>query len=80
MKLGLIDAIGGEKEARAWLAAEKGVAEVLDVHEIKPESLKDRLFADDAEGIFNSLVKTLLSQSVSLDGGWALWQPSRVLN
>lgn len=80
LKLGLIDAIGGEKEARAWLAAEKGVAEVLDVHEIKPESLKDRLFADDAEGIFNSLVKTLLSQSVSLDGGWALWQPSRVLN
>ena len=80
LKLGLIDAIGGEREARAWLAAEKGIAETLDVREIKPESLKDRLFADDAEGIFNSLVKTLLSQSVSLDGGWALWQPSRVLN
>ena len=80
LKLGLIDAIGGEKEARAWLAAEKGVAESLDIREIKAETLKERLFADDAEGIFNSLVKTLLSQSVSLDGGWALWQPSRVLN
>ena len=80
LKLGLVDAIGGEKEARTWLATEKGVAEALDIREIKPESLKERLFADDAEGIFNSLVKTLLSQSVSLDGGWALWQPSRVLN
>lgn len=80
LKLGLVDAIGGEKEARAWLAAEKDVAEALDIREIKPETLRDRLFADDAEGIFNSLVKTLLSQSVSLDGGWALWQPSRVLN
>ena len=80
LKLGLIDAIGGEKEARAWLAAEKSVPEGLDTREIKAESLKDRLFSDDAEGIFNSLVKTLLSQSVSLDGGWALWQPSRMLN
>jgi protease-4 len=80
LKLGLIDAIGGEKEARAWLAAEKGVGEALDIREIKVESLKDRLFADDAEGILGSFVKTLLSQSVSLDGGWAVWQPSRLLN
>ena len=80
LKLGLIDAIGGEKEARAWLAAEKGVSEALNIREIKAASLQGRLFADDAEGILTYLVKTLLSQSVSLDGGWALWQPSRVSN
>jgi len=80
LKLGLIDAIGGEKEARAWLAANKAVPETLDIRDVKPESLWDRLFADDAEGVFGGLMKTLLSQSVSLDGGWALWQPSRLLN
>ncbi len=80
LKLGLIDAIGGEKEARGWLAANKAVPEALDIRDVKPESLRDRLFADDAEGFFGGLMKTLLSQSVSLDGGWALWQPSRLLN
>ena len=78
LKLGLIDAIGGEKEARGWLAAEKGVADTLEIREVKAESLKDRLFADDAEGFLGVVMKTLLSQSVSLDGGLALWQPSRI--
>ena len=77
LKLGLIDAIGGESEARAWLTAEKNIPAGLDIREIRSETFRDKLFGDDAEGIFGALLKTLLSQSVSLDGGWALWQPSR---
>ncbi len=80
LKLGLVDAIGGEVEARAWLAAEKSVAASLPVREMKSETLRDRLFGDDAEGLFGVVMKTLLSQSVSLDGGWALWQPAQIRN
>lgn len=75
LALGLIDAIGVERDARAWLAAERDVPTALPARDVRSDTLRDRLFGDDAEGLFGGIVKTLLSQSVSLDGGWALWQP-----
>ena len=76
LKLGLIDAIGGEPEARAWLAAEKGVPASLPAQEVRSPNLRERVLGDGAEGIFSVLIKSLLSQRVSLDGAWAVWQPS----
>jgi protease-4 len=68
---GLIDAIGGEQEARAWLAAEKGVPADLPVRE---------LTADPTERLLPRLVretrKALLSEWLNLDGLMALWHPS----
>jgi protease-4 len=68
---GLIDAIGGEQEARAWLAAEKGVPADLPVRE---------LTADPTERLLPRLVretrKALLSERLNLDGLMALWHPS----
>ncbi len=75
LALGLIDAIGTETDARTWLEAERAIAATLPARDIRSETLRDKLFGDDAEGLFGGIVKTLLSQSVSLDGGWALWQP-----
>jgi protease-4 len=76
VKLGLIDAIGGESEARAWLAAEKSVPKSLPARDLRTPGLRERLLGEGAEGILGVVVKSLLSQRVSLDGAWALWQPS----
>ncbi len=76
LKLGLIDAIGGETEARAWLAAEKSVPESLPARDLRPVGLRERVLGDGTESILSLVVKSLLSQRVSLDGAWALWQPS----
>ncbi len=75
LALGLIDAIGVERDAREWLAAERAIPVTLPARDIRIDTLRDKLFGEDAEGLFGGIVKTLLSQSVSLDGGWALWQP-----
>ena len=78
LALGLIDAIGVERDAREWLAAERAIPTTLPARDIRIDTLRDKLFGDDAEGLFGRIVKTLLSQSVSLDGGWALWQPGLI--
>jgi protease-4 len=76
LKLGLIDAIGGEPEARDWLAAERNVAATLPVHEVQTGTLAERYFGEDAGGLLGGFLKTVLSQGLRLDGAWALWQPS----
>lgn len=76
LKLGLIDAIGGETEARAWLASAKGIDANLPVRDVGNDTLRDRILGGGPAGILNTIVKTLLSQSVSLDGAWAVWQPA----
>ena len=76
LKLGLIDAIGGEAEAKAWLSAAKGIDGALPVRTVPTGTLQDRLFGGGPAGLFSLFVKTLLSQSVSLDGAWAFWQPA----
>lgn len=74
LQLGLVDAIGGETEARRWLAAAKGVSANLPVRDIGERGLARRLFSGDVGGVLSGLLKILLSQWVTLDGPWALWQ------
>ncbi len=78
LKLGLIDAIGGEREAREWLAETKNVPTTLPARDVGKRGWAERALGDDrAEGLlpalFGALMKSLLSQR--LDGGWAIWQP-----
>ena len=40
LQLGLVDAIGGEHEAREWLAAAKGVPADLPVEDVSTERLR----------------------------------------
>jgi len=76
LKLGLIDAIGGEREARQWLKATKGVGTDLPVEDVSTTGLAARMVADSLGPMLGDLWKTLVSQSVSLDGAWAVWQRS----
>jgi protease-4 len=76
LALGLIDSIGGEAEARAWLAASKDVPADLPIQDVETESLYRRTFGGLFGSFGGSLWKTLLSQGVMLDGALALWQPA----
>ena len=77
LALGLIDAIGGEPEARAWLAQNKGVSAELPVRELRIGGLAERTFGALLGIRFVSTLKTMFSQGLMLDGAWALWQPGR---
>jgi protease-4 len=72
VKLGLVDAIGGEPEARAWLAESKAVAATLPVEDLTIRSLAERTLGES----LGSFVKIVLSQALKLDGAVAVWQPS----
>ena len=75
LKNGLVDAIGAEQDARAWLASDKNVSAALPVRDVARQTAWNRLFAEDGESLFGGILKTLLSQRVKLDGAYALWQP-----
>ncbi len=67
---GLVDAIGGEPEARAWLAAEKQVPESLPVQDLDIRGTAQRLLGAS----LGAFVKTLISEWVGVDGFNLLWQ------
>ena len=74
LKLGLVDAIGGEKEARAWLASDKGIPETVPAEDVSTSGLAERALAGTLAPVLDGLNKLLISQSVMLDGAWAIWQ------
>jgi protease IV len=76
LKLGLVDAIGDEREARDWLAANKGVSADLPVDNISTSGFAARALSSSLGWIVQSLWKSVFSQGVILDGAWALWQRS----
>jgi protease-4 len=76
LKLGLVDQIGDERDAREWLAATKGVPADLPVDDLSTDSLSGRLFSSSVGWVVDSVWKSLFSQGVMLDGAWALWQRS----
>lgn len=76
LQLGLIDALGGEAQARAWLASDKGVPESLPVVPVGASSLAERLFGAGIGSLFGGVWKSFVSQWVTLDGAWAVWHPS----
>ena len=76
LDLKLVDAIGGEQEARAWLAAEKGIPESLPVEDVEPGGFARRALVGSLSPVLDDLAKSVLSQGLRLDGAWAIWQPS----
>ena len=75
LALGLIDAIGGEREARAWLNQEKSVPVNLPVEDVSANESSRWTITGQLGPLFDGLWKSVVSQSVSLDGAWAIWQP-----
>lgn len=73
LKLGLIDAIGDEQDAQAWLETAKGLPKHLPVEDISTANWADRMLTGELSSILVSVWKTLVSQSVMLDLPAALW-------
>ena len=67
---GLVDEIGGEEAALAWLAAERGIDQSLPVNEVKYGEEENWLV-----GMLTQTGKSLLPEPLTLDGLVAVWQP-----
>jgi protease-4 len=80
--LKLVDELGGAEEARAWLAAEKGVSEDLPVYEWKKKEDLIPLFGANALAGLARLVgldlghASLLPRRLAVDGLLSVWHPS----
>ncbi len=71
--LGLVDETGGEAEARAWLARERGVPESVDVRDLKIGGLYDQTVGAALSGLWPSWFGQVLAPT----GAWAIWQGVR---
>jgi protease-4 len=71
----LIDAIGGEREARTWLTKERGIAESLPVHDVKIERDDESWLRSTTSTALGAFGKVLLPERLTLDGLMALWHP-----
>ncbi len=71
---GLIDQIGEERDARAWLAANKDVPTSLPTEDVTATTLLSRALSSSLGPLLEGVWKTFVSQSVRLDGAWAVWQ------
>jgi protease-4 len=69
--LGLVDEIGGDREAQLWLEKTGRVPRDLKVVEPDRRSWTARFTADSLSNIVTSA-----EQSLRIDGAWAVWQPS----
>ena len=70
-KVGLVDALGSEPEARKWLAETHKIADSLPVKEVKVKH-EDQPWRD----LFDSIMgKVLFSERLRLDGVISLWHP-----
>lgn len=76
LQLGLIDAIGDEHDARQWLASTKGVSERLPVHDVSTEGFAARELSGSLLWVLDGFWKSIVSQWLSIDGAWAVWQRS----
>jgi protease-4 len=70
--LGLVDAIGGEPEARAWLAEARQVPAALPVRTIEIRGLAERTFG----AALDMALRALSGQWLVVDRVRAVWQPS----
>lgn len=68
---GLIDAIGGEDEARSWLESARGVAASLPVQDVEVHDTER-----DIAAFFGGFAKkALFSERLNLDGLISVWHP-----
>jgi protease-4 len=70
--LGLVDQIGGEAEARAWLAENRSVPAALPVRDIETRSFAER----NLGAIMQGAVRAILSEWLVVDRVRAVWQPA----
>jgi protease-4 len=70
---GLVDALGGEREARAWLEQTHGVPRSLPARDVELHGP-----GQEIQDLLGALIgKTLFSERLTLDGVVSVWHPSR---
>jgi protease-4 len=74
--LGLVDEIGGEREAKDWLVSARGLPAGLPVEDVAEDGFASHALSGSLAPLIQDVWKTLISQSVSLDGALAVWQRS----
>lgn len=74
-ELGLVDALGGEESARAWLEQERKIARGLAIRDVKPARLDEGWLEVAARSIALVSGKSYLPERLTLDGLVALWHP-----
>lgn len=72
LKIGLIDAIGGEKEARDWLETAHSIKAAMPASDAKPDYPKE----DWISQILGMTGKALFSERLKLDGLLSVWHPN----
>ena len=73
---GLVDSLGAEKEALAWLAETRQIDTELPVNDVEIER-EDEPWRQFLEGTVRGVVgKTLFSERLRLDGVISLWHPN----
>jgi len=75
LEMGMIDALGGEREALAWLEETHEIAADSEVKTLKPKRPKDNLF----ERLNNAATKAMdkaENSMLTLDGLLMIWQPA----
>jgi protease-4 len=70
--LGLVDQIGGEAEARAWLAENRSVPAGLPIRDIETRSFAER----NLGAIMQGALRAILSEWLVVDRVRAVWQPA----
>ncbi|MCB1490459.1 MAG: signal peptide peptidase SppA, partial [Rhodobiaceae bacterium] len=79
LKAKLVDEIGGEDVAKAWLVKSKGLSDDLDIRTYEPKDPVDRLVS--AEALIQGFARLLgagvdlVSDGVTLDGLVSVWHP-----
>ncbi len=73
LALGLVDQIGGEADARAWLAKEKQVSDGLPIRDVRPGSFVERATGAAMGGLLDR-VAVMFSGETVRSGAWAIWQ------
>ena len=72
---GLIDALGGEKEALDWLATTHNISRKIAIHDVKPKKDDESLFGEFGEWAGQSFF-SLKNLHVTLDGLVSIWHPA----
>ncbi len=67
----LVDALGGEADARSWLSSERGIGKSLPTRDVEP----DFGFSPWRAAISTLSQKTVFSETLTLDGLVSLWHP-----
>ncbi|MBL4692628.1 MAG: S49 family peptidase, partial [Magnetovibrio sp.] len=73
VKNGLVDAIGGEKEAVSWMESEKGLVKDLPILDAKPKYPAGNI----VQRLMGAATKAVAGDRLTLDGLLAVWHPVR---